>query len=103
LFTLNCFSDLSLDVEMASAQMAPSCPAGHSDSDSDDTNHNCESCDSSAEREEINERIVNALERLQHDMNRVLRRLETMENVMALRQEQHSVSSEECKQCLIVS
>lgn len=65
---------------------------GHSDSDSDDTNHNCESCDSSGERDEINERIVAALERIQQDMNRVLRRLETMEDVMALRQEQHSVS-----------
>lgn len=81
-------------------QLAASGTAGHSDSDSDDTNHNCESCDSSAERDEINERIVTALERIQHDMNRVLRRLETMEDVMALRQEQHhSVSTKSSKQC----
>ncbi|XP_031564655.1 acyl-CoA-binding domain-containing protein 5-like isoform X2 [Actinia tenebrosa] len=61
--------------------------AGHSDSDSDDTNPNGESCDSCGEREEINERIMIALERLQQDMSRVLRRLGTMEDVMALRQE----------------
>ena len=60
---------------------------GHSDSDSDDTNPNGESCDSCGEREEINERIMIALERLQQDMSRVLRRLGTMEDVMALRQE----------------
>ncbi|KAK3712988.1 hypothetical protein QZH41_014108, partial [Actinostola sp. cb2023] len=77
--------------EISSTQMTPSGATGHSDSDSDDTNHN--SCDSSGERDEINERIITALERIQQDMNRVLRRLETMEDVMALRQERlHTVS-----------
>jgi hypothetical protein len=84
---------ISADNSIEDSRMIPGRNASHSDSDSDDTNPNGESCDSCGERDEINERIMIALERLQQDMSRVLRRLETMEDVMALRQERLHVVS----------
>lgn len=79
-------------------------PRGHrrrSDSDSEDeltSDHTSgPDYDSAGDRDEINDRILQALERLHQDMKSVLRRLGTMEEAVLSRQVGCTVSSSDKK------